>query len=168
LQGVYMPTDGKQWQWKEDAPGRKALSESKKGKQFGVPFEKKHGLGGTLAYNSWKKMMHRCYNQKSGDYRGYGARGIVVCERWHDTVNFVADMGMRAKGMSLERIDVDGNYEPGNCIWLPHNLQAKNRRKWKHTAEGLASIASANKNQDGRTRESYLPRNHPDRLTDSD
>jgi hypothetical protein len=107
----------------------------------GKPFEKEHGYGGTPAYNSWKKMMSRCYDPLNKDYRHYGGRGIAVCKRWHNVKIFIADMGQREKGFSLERIDVDKEYAPWNCIWLPHNLQPKNRTNWRHTEAGLLAIS---------------------------
>jgi hypothetical protein len=111
----------------------------------GTPFERKHGLSTTRSYNSWKKMISRCYDPDDRYFKNYGGRGITVCERWQDVENFVDDMGQRGKLMSIERLDVNGNYEPGNCIWLPHGLQSKNRTKWKHTPEGLKAISDARK-----------------------
>lgn len=88
----------------------------------------KHGLWRTLAYESWSAMMSRCYKLNDNKYRIYGARGIKVCDRWHDFANFFADMGERAKGLSLDRINVDGNYEPGNCRWATAKEQGRNTR----------------------------------------
>ena len=109
----------------------------------GRPIERIHGLAGTPAYNSWKKMMQRCYNPAHQDYKNYGGRGIKVCDRWQDVRNFVADMGQRPLGLSIERENVDKDYTPDNCVWLPMGEQAKNRRPWTHTEEGLKSIAEA-------------------------
>ena len=111
----------------------------------GKPLEKIHGLAGTRSYNSWKKMMNRCYKFDDPYFTNYGGRGITVCDRWHDVENFVADMGERTEGMSLERIDVDGNYEPRNCCWIPMGLQSKNRTKWQHTEEGRKAISDSRK-----------------------
>ena len=106
-----------------------------------------HGLSQTREYNSWKKMMFRCNNPEAPDYPNYGGRGIEVCERWHDVRNFCTDMvgrwGEREKGFTLERVNVEGNYEPSNCCWVPMGMQSKNRRPWKHTPEGLEAIAQA-------------------------
>lgn len=111
----------------------------------GKPFDKIHGYGGTPVYNSWKKMMDRCYKPEDPYFKDYGGRGITVCERWHDVVNFVADMGERVIGLSIERINTNGNYEPANCCWLPVGLQSSNRRPWQHTPEGIKAIADSRK-----------------------
>lgn len=83
------------------------------------------------AYSSWQNMLQRCQNPKNPRYMDYGGRGITVCERWQDFRNFLADMGDRPAGFTLERKDNSGNYEPGNCIWLIAYMQAKNRRRAK-------------------------------------
>lgn len=91
-----------------------------------------HGAARTVEYNSWVNMMQRCYNPRCKDFKNYGGRGIKVCDRWHDFVNFLADMGLRpAAGYSIERVNVDKDYEPSNCIWLPMSEQSKNRRNSK-------------------------------------
>jgi hypothetical protein len=83
----------------------------------------------TVEYVTWKAIMQRCYNPNNPDFKYYGGRGIKVCDRWHDFRNFLADMGPRPAGRySIERVDVNGDYEPSNCIWLLHSEQSKNRR----------------------------------------
>ena len=80
-------------------------------------------------YNRWKKMMQRCYSPRCPTYQRYGARGIQVCERWHDFENYNADIGTPPPGMTLDRINNDGNYEPGNCRWATPLEQSRNSRR---------------------------------------
>jgi hypothetical protein len=80
---------------------------------------------------SWKGMKRRCLNPNAPGYEYYGGRGITVCERWLTFDNFLADMGIRPEGLSLDRIDNNGNYEPGNCRWATRSEQQRNKRPFK-------------------------------------
>lgn len=88
----------------------------------------KHGLSFSPEWHSWDSMIQRCENLKHTSYKNYGARGIKVCDRWHSFENFVSDMGRRPSGHTLDRINNDGNYEPGNVKWSTPKEQAGNRR----------------------------------------
>lgn len=81
-------------------------------------------------YNSWKSMVSRCSNPKDGAWGTHGGRGIKVCERWKTFENFLSDMGDRPPGLTLERKDNNGNYEPDNCKWATWSEQNKNKRPW--------------------------------------
>jgi hypothetical protein len=83
------------------------------------------------AYGTWKSMRGRCYQQSMDCYPDYGGRGITVCDRWlgkDGFKHFIDDMGERPEGMTLDRINVNGNYEPSNCRWAKAHQQNWNRR----------------------------------------
>jgi hypothetical protein len=80
------------------------------------------------AWASWNAMISRCTQPSNGQYHDYGGRGISVCERWSNFENFYSDMGDRPEGMSLDRIDPNGNYGPANCRWSTPKEQTANRR----------------------------------------
>jgi hypothetical protein len=92
-------------------------------------------------YNSWLAMKARCSNPKQRNYRWYGARGIIICERWQNSFEvFLQDMGPKPSVKhSIERINNEGNYEPGNCIWATHAEQMANRRPRMKVA-GIISL----------------------------
>ena len=98
-------------------------------------------------WQSWHAMMCRCYSRSHKSYPSYGGRGIVVCERWKSFVEFYKDMGDRPDGLTIERMNVNGNYEPGNCRWASASDQQRNRRdnwwKWAANENGeLVRVAS--------------------------
>lgn len=89
----------------------------------------RHGLSRAPGYFAWRSMHARCENPANTGYKYYGARGIKVCPEWDTPAQFLSDMGPGyAPGMTVERLDVNGDYEPGNCVWLPKAEQSKNRR----------------------------------------
>ena len=92
-----------------------------------------HSLNGKLSptYQSWAQMKYRCQDSNRPRFKNWGGRGIKVCERWQKFENFLADMGERPKGKTLDRINNDGDYEPGNCRWATWKEQAHNRRDQK-------------------------------------
>ena len=88
-----------------------------------------HGMTKHRLYNVWNCMMQRCNNPKNTNYKHYGERGIKVCDEWLDINNFINDMDdLYVKGLTLDRIDVDGNYEPSNCRWTTMTVQHRNTR----------------------------------------
>ena len=88
-----------------------------------------HGMSHTKMHVAWKGMLARCENPNNTNYCRYGARGIRVCERWHKFANFFADMGPRPVGAQIDRINNDGNYEPGNCRWVTRRQNCNNQRR---------------------------------------
>lgn len=99
----------------------------------------KHGQSNTAVYRVWQSMKRRCHDAKDASYERYGAKGISVCQEWRDSFEaFAADMGPRPDGMTLERMDSKGNYEPGNVRWATYTEQARNTsRNHLHTIDGV-------------------------------
>jgi hypothetical protein len=95
-----------------------------------------HGMSGTPEYNSWSSMMKRCLDPRTPNFDWYGGRGISVCEDWRSILAFFADMGPRPPGCTLDRIDVNGNYERGNVRWVDAKTQSQNRRPRQQRANG--------------------------------
>lgn len=104
-------------------------------KDYPRPGTPTHGMTGTPTYNSWRAMKQRC----AGDDERWGGRGITICKRWlgrSGLTNFIADMGERPPGLTLDRINNDGNYEPSNCRWATPMQQTHNSRprRMRHAA----------------------------------
>jgi len=96
---------------------------------------KTHGETDSRLYRIWENMKKRCYNEKTPKFKNYGARGIKVCSKWRDSYQEFSDWARKNDyndQLTIERVDVNGDYEPSNCKWIPSLVQAKNRtsNKW--------------------------------------
>jgi hypothetical protein len=115
-----------------------------------IPLRHGHARGGkhTPEYHAWQNMRQRCGNPRNRRFRNWGGRGIKVCERWADFENFLADMGIRPHGTTLDRRDTNGHYEPGNCRWATPTEQGRNSRRnhlIEHNGERLCLAEWATK-----------------------
>jgi hypothetical protein len=98
----------------------------------------KHGMSDSRLYLVWQSMLSRCRNPRNRQYRDYGGRGIIVCDRWQSFLNFLADMGPGKSGWTLERLNNDLGYCPANCVWATRAQQSRNSRRTKvYTVEGV-------------------------------
>ena len=95
---------------------------------LGNTYSVTHGMHRTSTYTSWRSMIDRCTRESAPNYYLYGGRGITVCERWRRFEDFLKDMGERPIDRTLDRVDNDGNYEPGNCRWATRSEQQRNKR----------------------------------------
>jgi hypothetical protein len=102
----------------------------------------KHGKWNHPLYKTWSNMMRRCYSPSDRAYKNYGARGISVCDRWHDILNFIEDMGERPEGHSIDRIDNNSGYSKENCRWATDTTQSRNRRYAKLNEQKASEIRS--------------------------
>ena len=99
--------------------------------QFCKRYRETHGKRETPEYRIWGDIIQRCLNKKDTGYKNYGGRGITMCERWRNSfVAFYHDMGRRPfLKAEVDRIDNNGNYEPGNCHWVTHKANCNNTRR---------------------------------------
>lgn len=106
-----------------------------------------HNLTHHRLYKTWNVMIQRCSNPKATRFDLYGGRGIKVCERWHSVENFIEDMyPSYQEGLSIDRIDGNGNYEPSNCRWTTKVIQSRNTRILKSTnTSGYRGVTSYNR-----------------------
>jgi hypothetical protein len=110
----------------------------------GRRFTATHGQTGTALHNRWLGMIRRTTDPNSNAYASYGGRGITVCDRWKAFENFAADMGPTfSSDLELDRIDVNGNYEPANCRWVTRIQQARNRRDSRYLSFRGADLTLA-------------------------
>lgn len=116
-----------------------------------------HGMTGTRLYGCYKGMMSRCYREKDIHYSAYGGRGIIVCDEWKNNPKVFVDWALThgySDDLTIERIDVNGNYEPSNCKWIPMAEQYENKRQnlrieWKgevHSASYWSRITGISAN----------------------
>jgi len=117
--------------WNRESASNRARKQSfKHGHSGGVASKSR----ASLTYRSWQAMLTRCTNPKATQYYNYGGRGITVCDRWQGPdgfANFLADVGERKEGTTLDRIDANKNYELGNVRWSTPQVQVSNRRPYK-------------------------------------
>ena len=103
----------------------------------------KNGADPTPTYNTWIHMRSRCNSPTNDQYYLYGGRGITVCHRWESFESFIADMGNRPHGCTIDRIDPEQGYSPENCRWATAKEQANNRRKDHALAVRIGKLAAA-------------------------
>lgn len=120
-----------------------------------------HGLGKPPLYSHWVNMKTRCFNKNNAKYKDYGGRGITICQEWLNFKIFyewAMNNGYR-KGLSIERIDVNGNYCPENCTWITMAEQARNKRTCKYiTFNGITDTVTGWTNRVGFARETIRER----------
>jgi hypothetical protein len=100
---------------------------AQKGKAISQLNESDHGMSRSPLYKIWSSMKNRCICPTATHYYRYGGRGIKVCDRWQQFENFYKDMGERPEGLTLDRIDNDGDYSKENCRWVSHQENCQNR-----------------------------------------
>jgi hypothetical protein len=116
-----------------------------------IALHTEHGMCESPTYYSWGTMIQRCTNPTNTNFKHYGARGITVCERWMSFENFLADMGERPIGLTLERKENDLGYTPSNCKWATKLEQANNTRLRHDNITGVKGVRFVTNQSIGRT-----------------
>ena len=105
---------------------------------------KTHGLTKSPEYQIWASMIKRCSNPKDESYTNYGGRGIKVCDRWLNFEKFISDMGERPLlSSTIERVNVNGDYEPSNCVWDSRTIQSRNQRVRSDNSTGIRGVTKS-------------------------
>lgn len=99
------------------------------------------------AYSAWINMKTRCFDKNYRSYSDYGGRGITVCEKWLSFESFLSDIGQPPEGMTLDRRNNDGNYEPSNCRWVSRNVQQRNKRGSKGSTSKFKGVSWNNRDK---------------------
>lgn len=101
----------------------------------------------TPTYNSWRNMWDRCTNPNAWNWKYYGGRGVLICARWGSFEAFLEDMKERPEGLTLDRVDVNGEYEKSNCRWATWTEQQTNKRRPEASADTFAYYLEHNENE---------------------
>lgn len=116
--------------WQRERMGKITAMRRSRGDDLGI--NRSHGMSKSSEYRAWRSMRDRCHRPSAVGYHNYGGRGIQVCDRWQASFeNFIADMGMKplsSERLTLERLNVDGDYCPENCCWATYKQQRNNTR----------------------------------------
>lgn len=111
----------------------------------------KHGYSNHILYKKWENMKTRCLNQKVKEYKNYGGRGICICDEWLNSPKSFIEWGMKngyEDGLTIDRINNDGNYEPSNCRWVTKKVQQRNQRVIKsNNTSGFKGVSFYKKTQ---------------------
>jgi len=129
-------------------------------KSCGCEKNVKHGMCGTRIYRIWQGMHDRCYSINAHYYKDYGARGITVCDEWKNNFNSFYNWAINngySELLTLERLDVNGNYSSNNCTWATRLDQARNHRKSSNNKSGYAGVSYHKETNKWRA---YITANH--------